>query len=68
MTQTQGIERIDSQTAHRDLDAGTALIVCAYPSREKFEQNHLEGAIALDDFESRAKKLPKDREIIFYCA
>jgi hypothetical protein len=47
---------------------GTALLVCAYDQEEKFLKFRLEGAISLKELESRLPDLPKDREIIFYCA
>jgi rhodanese-related sulfurtransferase len=69
MAHTTTAERIGPQEARQHLDADPdALLVCAYDSREKFEQNHLEGAIPLDEFESQLGSLPKDREVIFYCA
>jgi hypothetical protein len=53
----------------QDLHAGAgALLVCGYDSDEKFRHNHLEGAIPLSALRSRADALPKDEEIIFYCA
>jgi rhodanese-related sulfurtransferase len=60
-------ERISPQQAKQDMASGT-LLVCGYDSKEKFGQNHLEGAMSLDEFRSREGSLPKDREIIFYCA
>ena len=63
------VERISPETAHKHLESDPAtMLVCAYEDNEKFEKNRLQGAISLDDFESRAGSLPKDREIIFYCA
>jgi hypothetical protein len=63
------VERINPRQARQHLDADpNALLVCAYDSREKFEQNHLEGAISLEEFGDRAATLPRDREVIFYCA
>lgn len=59
-------QRIGPQQARQDMQGG-ALLVCAYDSQEKFEQNHLEGAISLDEFHAMSDSLPKDREIIFYC-
>jgi hypothetical protein len=44
------------------------MLVCAYDSEEQFQQNHLEGAIDLERFESQADAIPADQEIIFYCA
>jgi uncharacterized protein (TIGR02284 family) len=61
------VERISPQEARQRVAAG-ALLICGYDSQEKFEENHLEGAISLDEFKARAKSLPKDRELIFYCA
>jgi len=48
--------------------SGKALLVCAYANEEKFLRNHLEGAISLAELEARQTSLPKDHEIIFYCA
>ena len=59
-------DHIGPQEAFQHVKSG-ALLVCAYDSQQKFEQNHLEQAISLDEFRSRADSLAKDREIIFYC-
>lgn len=61
-------QRIPPREAHEHLESDRATLVCAYDSDEKFEQNHLEGAISLDEFRSRMDTIPKEREIIFYCA
>ena len=63
------VQRIRPQEAYAHLtaDANTRL-VCAYDSEEKFQQNHLEGAIPLEEFLSQIDLIPRDREIIFYCA
>ena len=60
-------ERISPRQAHTDLASG-ALLVCGYDSDEKFQSNHLAGAISLAEFRAREDSVPKDREIIFYCA
>ena len=66
---TAQAERISPERAREHLGSGAGtLLVCAYDDDAKFEQNHLAGAISLREFESRAGSLPKDREIIFYCA
>ena len=44
------------------------LLVCGYEGDEEFPQHPLEGAISLHDFLSRKGSLPKDRQIVFYCA
>jgi rhodanese-related sulfurtransferase len=61
-------KRITPQQAQPRIESGDAIFVCAYDGDEKFPQNHLQGAISLDDFQSRAGSIPKEREIIFYCA
>lgn len=64
------VERMKPETAREHLKSNDddTMLVCAYDSEEKFENNHLEGAIPLSDFESNADSLDKDRELIFYCA
>jgi hypothetical protein len=62
-------KRINPQEAYEHMQADSnTLLVCAYDSEEKFQQNHLEGAISLDEFISQADTLSKEQEIIFYCA
>jgi hypothetical protein len=60
---------IDAREAHAklELDPG-AMLVCAYEDRKKFEQYHLDEAIPFDEFKAKESSLPKDTEIIFYCA
>ena len=48
--------------------SGEALLVCAYDKDEKFEKNHLEGAISLANFREKVPGLAKDQEVVFYCA
>ena len=62
------VRRIPAQEARQRVLQGAALLVCAYDGEEKFEQVHLEGALSLDAFRARLPELPKNREIIFYCA
>jgi len=50
-----------------NVDAGSALLVCAYDDEEKFKKNHLQGAMSLGEFKARLPSLTKDQEIIFYC-
>ena len=66
---TDTVERISPQEAMRHLRANPpALLVCAYDDDEKWRQNRLDGAISLADFRAREASVPKNREIIFYCA
>ena len=62
------IVRILPAEVREKLKSGQVLLVCAYPDEEKFKNLHLEGAISFREFESRLLSLPKDQEIVFYCA
>ena len=48
--------------------SGEVLLVCAYDSDARFRQVHLEGAMSFEEFKSLQPTLPRDREIVFYCA
>ncbi len=61
-------ERIDVQETRRKVTAGEALLVCAYEDESKCDRIKLDGATSLTSFRTLAESLPKDREIIFYCA
>ena len=61
-------ERIGSEEASEKLKAGTALLACAYFDEERCKTMRLEGAFTYGEFESKLPSLPKDQEIIFYCA
>ena len=61
-------ERVGPREAFEKLKGGAALLVCAYDDEEKFKAHRLEGAISLSELRSRLDSLPKDKEIIFYCA
>jgi rhodanese-related sulfurtransferase len=60
--------RVKPQEAAGSIKKGQALLVCAYDSDEKFDMFHLDGAIPLSEFKSRLPSLPKEQEVIFYCA
>jgi rhodanese-related sulfurtransferase len=61
-------QRIKPKPAHQDLvEQPDTLLVCAYDSEEKFQQNHLEGAMPLGHFKAREDSIDHDREVIFYC-
>ena len=61
-------ERIDVSKAWQELMAGRALLVCAYEDEQKCAKMNLHGSINMAQFASKAAMLPKDQEIIFYCA
>ena len=60
--------RITPKEIYPKVRSGETLLVCAYDSDDKFRQVHLEGAIPLREFKSLLPALPKDREVVFYCA
>jgi len=61
-------ERVTPREIVEKVNAGAALLVCAYDNEEKFKALRLEGAISLGELKSRLNALPKDQEIILYCA
>ncbi|KRT34775.1 MULTISPECIES: rhodanese-like domain-containing protein [Acetomicrobium] len=61
-------DRIGVEEARKKAQAGEALLVCAYADENKFKMVHLEGAISLQELQSKEDGLPKDKELIFYCA
>jgi hypothetical protein len=60
--------RVTPEQIYPKVRSGEALLVCAYDSDDRFRQVNLEGAISLEEFKSLRPTLPKDREIVFYCA
>jgi hypothetical protein len=65
-TEKQAIERIDPQDARAKVQAGEALLVCAYKDKT-CGKVMLEGAILRSELKKRLPTLSKDQEIIFYC-
>jgi hypothetical protein len=63
-----GIVRIGPEEVRSKVDAGEALLVCAYEEDGKFRQISLEGAIPLSEFQSRLPSISRSQEIVFYCA
>jgi hypothetical protein len=62
------VSRIGVEEARRKVAAGGALLVCAYDDEEKCKRVSLDGSINMTQLAARAATLPKDQEIIFYCA
>ena len=62
------VERIDVSTARTDTAQGRALLVCGYEDDTKCRKCRLDGSIPSARFASMAPTLPKNKEIIFYCA
>ena len=58
--------RISPQEVYDKIKSGAStLLVCAY-AKEKYDASHLEGAISLDNLESRTPHLSMNAEIVFY--
>lgn len=62
------ILRVSPEEIYPRLKSGDCLLVCAYDNEETFRSMRLEGAISLQDFKNQVARLPKDQEIVFYCA
>jgi len=61
-------KRVTSDEIYQRLKSGAVLLVCAYEDDAKFKRMQLEGAISFNEFKSRLPSIPKDQEIVFYCA
>ncbi len=60
--------RITPHETFQKVRSGKALLVCAYDSDEQFKSLQLDGAISFSEFRTKLPSLPKDQEIVFYCA
>ncbi len=59
-------KRITPEEAYQKLKSGTSILVCAYDDDTKFQKMQLEGAISLNEFETKLPSLSKNQEIVFY--
>jgi hypothetical protein len=64
---SQDVERVSVEEARREAQAGRALLVCAYDDA-KCARVPLQGATTLSELSQRAASLPRDQQLIFYCA
>jgi hypothetical protein len=64
------VPRISLEELKQKLDAGAELVIIDVRSKEEFDQGHIPGAISIpwDEIKDRYTELPRDREIITYCA
>lgn len=62
------VPRIEAEEARRKVQAGKALLICGYAEEAKCDRIRLEGSLTLSELESRLPSLPRDQELIFYCA
>jgi hypothetical protein len=62
------IDRVPVTVAHERVQAGRALLVCAYgDARCASPEIALAGAIPLSALQARLQRLARDQEIILYC-
>jgi hypothetical protein len=61
------VERISPEDARREVEAGRAVLVCAYEDEARCRQLRLENAISLNELRRRIDTIPRDRTLIFYC-
>ena len=62
------VPRISAEDARQRVQGGQAVLVCAYDDEAKCASMKLEEAVSLAEFQRLQPSLPKDREIILYCA
>jgi hypothetical protein len=64
------VPRISAEELKQRLDAGEEIIVADTRSESTYGYGHVAGAILVPDFEVEAHldKLPKDKDIVFYCS
>ena len=60
--------RIGPEETYQKVKAGLALLVCSYDGEAVFQKTHIDPSISFGEFQKRLPSLPKDQEIIFYCA
>jgi hypothetical protein len=65
---TSDVPRIDVEEARRKVESGRALLVCAYEDEAKCHSIRLAGGLTLSELQARLPSLPRDQELIFYCA
>ena len=61
------VQRVLPAETREKINSGEGLLVCAYSDPERCKQLPIQGALNLQELESRLTTLPKDQEIIFYC-
>jgi len=62
------VERINVLDAQARVANGMALLVCAYEDPGRHRDYNLRGSISMQHYRELKPTLPKDTEVIFYCA
>jgi hypothetical protein len=60
------VDRIGVEETRQKVQAGEALLVCAY-SDSACKDKLLDGALLRTEFEAKLDAMPKDQLVIFYC-
>jgi hypothetical protein len=60
--------KIGPRQTHEAVEAGDALLVCAYDDEEKCRDMALRNSLSLKQLEAELPRVEKDRRLIFYCA
>jgi hypothetical protein len=61
--------KVTPEEVRRRMSSGAStLLVCAYEDADKCRQAQLDGAIHMPALNARLATLPKDTELVFYCA
>ncbi len=62
------VTRISAPDAAKRVESGHALLICAYADDQKCRDADVSGSITYRQFEAQLPNLPKNRELIFFCA
>lgn len=62
------VPRVTPKEIRPRIEAGDAVLVCAYEDDDRYSKHRLEGAISYIEFVARQPQINKEREIVFYCA
>jgi hypothetical protein len=63
----EDVERVGVEETRREVESGRALLVCAYDDA-RCARVRLQGSITARELGQREASLPRDQELIFYCA
>ena len=64
---SERVERVAVQEARQAVQSGRALLVCAYDDA-RCARLRLQGSITVRELAARSASLPREQELIFYCA
>ncbi len=64
------VPRVSLEQLKEKLDAGADVVIVDVRSKEEFAAGHIPGAVSIpwEEIDDRYRELPRDKEIITYCA